>query len=464
MQIFCENPTIIVNPHINQYIYKYGNYVLDGEVHIVRDVRTFSQGYTCKYFSAHRNGVTMDNIENYGVLTDSGLQPMFFAVPCGRCVLCREKKASEWSFRALCENQSSSSEPLFVTLTYNEKHKPKRGVEKRAVQAFIKRLRRNLDKLNIVHQLRYFACGEYGTKSKRPHYHLILWNFPRTSFGTLHECLTFIEKAWRVFVVDRLKRPIYLKNGAPKTESQGFAYCVPCQKGAISYVMKYMRKDCIPPEGCNDVFFLSSRRNGGIGAPHFKQYINFYRRNPDCVEFTVYDRYSGKQQTKLLPSYFRSLVWPSASRIIVKEDRDVYQSFINNLQKRAAYELPFEGVVSEHSTLLFEDEKALIKDWSLLGVTYDPDFVDPHFRFRLSYMNSEQREKTYQRLCETIETQLEYLKNVEIPVSYFVSRETSLEIRRKFLEENLQKKERDLNDVKWNIISRRKLEEYKEKL
>jgi hypothetical protein len=87
MQIFCENPTIIVNPHINQYIYKYGNYILDGEVHIVRDVRTFSQGYTCKYFSAHRNGVTMDNIENYGVLTDSGMQPMFFAVPCGRCVL-----------------------------------------------------------------------------------------------------------------------------------------------------------------------------------------------------------------------------------------------------------------------------------------------------------------------------------------------------------------------------------------
>ena len=206
----------------------------------------------------------MDNIENYGVLTDSGLQPMFFAVPCGHCVLCREKKASEWSFRALCENQTSSSEPLFVTLTYNEKHKPKCGVEKKAVQAFIKRLRRNLDKLKIVHEIRYFACGEYGTKSKRPHYHLILWNFPRASFGTLHECLAFIEKAWRVFVVDRFKRPIYLKNGAPKTESQGFAYCVPCQKGAISYVMKYMRKDCVPPQGCNEVFFLSSRRNGGI--------------------------------------------------------------------------------------------------------------------------------------------------------------------------------------------------------
>jgi hypothetical protein len=62
------------------------------------------------------------------------------------------------------------------------------------------------------------------------------------------------------------------------------------------------------PEGCNDVFFLSSRRNGGIGAPHFKQYIDFYRQNPDCIEFTVYDRYSGKQQTKLLPVSARCTV------------------------------------------------------------------------------------------------------------------------------------------------------------
>jgi hypothetical protein len=464
MQIFCENPTIIVNPHINQYVYKYGNYVLDGVVHIVNDVRLFSQGYTHKYFSPARYGVTMENIENYGVMTDKGFQPMFFAVPCGRCVLCREKKASEWSFRALCENQSSISQPLFVTLTYDEKHKPSRGVEKKALQNFMKRLRRNLDKKGIEHNIRYFACAEYGKKSKRPHYHLILWNFPRTTFPSITSCLHFIEYAWCVPVVDRFKQPVYLKNGAPKTESQGFAYCVPCQKGAISYVMKYMRKDCIPPEGCNDVFFLSSRRNGGIGAPHFKQYIDFYRQNPDCIEFTVYDRYSGKQQTKLLPPYFRSLVWPSASRLISKEDRDVYQRFINNLQKRAAYELPFEGVVSENSVLLFEDERKLIKKWSVLGVTYDPDFVDTHFRFRLLHMSSEDREKTYQRLCEAIESQLDYLEKVEVPTAYFVSREISLDLRRKFLEENIQKRELDLNEVKWNIINTRKLAEYKEKL
>ena len=79
-------------------------------------------------------------------------------------------------------------------------------------------------------------------------------------------------------------------------------------------------------------------------------------------------------------------------------------------------------------------------------------------------MDSDEREKTYQRLCETIESQLEYLKFVEIPVSYFVERETSLEIRRKFLEENLHKKDLNINDVKWNIISKRKLARYKEKI
>jgi hypothetical protein len=145
-------------------------------------------------------GITLENIERYGVMTDSGFKPMFFAVPCGKCVLCREKKASEWSFRALCENQSSITEPLFVTLTYDNAHKPRCGVRKEDIQNFMKRLRRNLDKLNIEHDIRYFACGEYGKKTHRPHYHLILWNFPRDKFHTLTSCLHFVERAWRCFL------------------------------------------------------------------------------------------------------------------------------------------------------------------------------------------------------------------------------------------------------------------------
>lgn len=464
MTLFCENPVIIVNPQINEYIYKYHHYIVDGEFIYVHDVRTFAQGRSLKYFSPRKMGITLDNIERYGVMTESGFKPMFFAVPCGKCILCREKKASEWSFRALCENQSSLTEPLFVTLTYDNEHKPHCGIRKEDIQNFMKRLRRNLDKLKIEHDIRYFACGEYGKKTHRPHYHLILWNFPRDKFHTLTACLHFVEKAWRAPVVDRLKRPRYNKDGSPITRQIGFAYCLPCQKGAISYVMKYMRKDCVIPEGCNKTFFLSSRKNGGIGAIHFKQYIDFYRNNPDCIEFTVHDKFSGLEQTKVLPSYFKSLVFPSASRLISKLDRDVYQSFINNLNKRAAYELPFDGVVSADSQLFYYDERELIRKWSLIGITYSPDCVDSHFRYRLAYMDAEEREKTYQRLNETIDSQLAYLQMVEFPAAYFVSRETKLDIRQKAIENYMQNKEINIKEVKEQIISRRKLAEHREKI
>lgn len=464
MTLFCDHPVIIVNPQINEYIYKYHHYIVDGEFIYVHDVRTFAQGRSLKYFSPRKMGITLDNIERYGVMTDSGFIPMFFAVPCGKCVLCREKKASEWSFRALCENQSSLTEPLFVTLTYDNAHKPRYGVRKEEIQRFMKRLRRNLDKLKIEHDIRYFACGEYGKQTHRPHYHLILWNFPRDKFHTLTSCLHFVEKAWRAPVVDRLKRPRYNKDGSPITRQIGFAYCLPCQKGAISYVMKYMRKDCIIPEGCNKTFFLSSRKNGGIGAIHFKQYIDFYRNNPDCIEFTVHDKFSGVEQTKVLPSYFKSLVFPSASRLISKLDRDVYQSFISNLNKRAAFELPFEGVVSADSQLFYYDERELIRKWSLIGITYSPDCVDSHFRLRLAHMDAEEREKTYQRLNETIDSQLAYLQLVEFPAAYFVSRETKLEIRQKSMEKYMQNKEINIKELKEQIITRRKLAEYKEKI
>ena len=61
---------------------------------------------------------------------------------------------------------------LFLTLTYNNENLPKHGVFKEEIQLFLKRLRISLDRLHYKHNLRYFACAEYGSTSKRPHYHM----------------------------------------------------------------------------------------------------------------------------------------------------------------------------------------------------------------------------------------------------------------------------------------------------
>lgn len=96
-------------------------------------------------------------------------------VACGTCLPCRKRKLQQWSFRLMQEDKNSS-QSLFVTLTYDNNTVPitKRGfmtLIKQDLQKYFKRLRkRSKDKI------KYYAVGEYGSITKRPHYHIILFN------------------------------------------------------------------------------------------------------------------------------------------------------------------------------------------------------------------------------------------------------------------------------------------------
>lgn len=83
---------------------------------------------------------------------------------------------------------------------------------------------------------------------------------------------------------------------------------------------------------------------------------------------------------------------------------------------------------------------------------------------RIAQMKNERTEVSYSRLCDEIASQLDYLEKVFIPVAYLDERKDALILRKKSLEQNMPKIEQDLNYVKEDIISRRKLAEYKEKI
>ena len=71
----------------------------------------------------------------------------------------------------------------FITLTYDDEHLPTGGtLVRRDLVLFWKKLRRELHPLTI----RYFACGEYGEKLGRPHYHALLfgYDFPDKTLHT----------------------------------------------------------------------------------------------------------------------------------------------------------------------------------------------------------------------------------------------------------------------------------------
>lgn len=86
-------------------------------------------------------------------------------IPCGQCILCRLEHARQWAVRITHEAQLWD-QSSFITLTYDDEHLPNHGsLDYSHLQKFWKRLRKTLG------PLRYYAVGEYGDNTLRPHYH-----------------------------------------------------------------------------------------------------------------------------------------------------------------------------------------------------------------------------------------------------------------------------------------------------
>lgn len=156
-------------------------------------------------------------------------------VPCGKCNFCLSNRRSEWTFRL--KNELKYSETgYFVTLTYSDENLPIDGaLKKRDLQLFFKRLRKSQDnylsKLNNGQdwpKIRYYACGEYGTKTQRAHYHAIIFNIhPKIELD--------LQELWNL----------------------GHSLSVPANGATIHYVTKYVINKRTP-----DVFALISK---GLG-------------------------------------------------------------------------------------------------------------------------------------------------------------------------------------------------------
>lgn len=91
-------------------------------------------------------------------------------LPCGTCLLCQEEKARQQAVRIYHESMSYM-ESSFITLSYAPKHEPQYGsLHYEHLVKFWKRMRKHLWQKQRK-RLRYYAVGEYGDKSLRPHYH-----------------------------------------------------------------------------------------------------------------------------------------------------------------------------------------------------------------------------------------------------------------------------------------------------
>lgn len=135
-------------------------------------------------------------------------------VACSRCPKCIARRVSGWSFR-LREQLKISRTAHFLTMTYDSKYIPITnngflGLRKSDLQKFFKRLRK-AQFGNSRGDISYYSVGEYGGKTRRPHYHCILFNAE----------LKLIDPAWNL----------------------GMIHYGKVEPASIGYTLKYMQKN-----------------------------------------------------------------------------------------------------------------------------------------------------------------------------------------------------------------------------
>lgn len=90
---------------------------------------------------------------------------------CGKCASCRMRVRRMWTLRLVLESTQHQAS-LCSTLTYEPGREPEgMRLSVRDAQLFIKRVRRAV----APERVRYYLVGEYGSRTRRPHYHACLF-------------------------------------------------------------------------------------------------------------------------------------------------------------------------------------------------------------------------------------------------------------------------------------------------
>ncbi|WGL31198.1 replication initiator protein [Dipodfec virus UOA04_Rod_765] len=256
---------------------------------------------------------------------------------CGACPECLRKRSSVWALRAYYE----AKEHVFscsVCLTYDQYIRDTRTgkiigervasemtVNKRDIQLFMKRVRKLFGK-----DIKYICSSEYGKRTHRPHYHVILFGvrFPDCHF----------------YKMSNRGNPIYKSATLDRLWKHGI--CTVDALNVTPAVARYCTKYAVKGRG-NDTFMLCSQHVGLKGLiENFNgiDYVENGTRHPipravwqeiilrDCQkEFDEYENLYGLRPTYKYTSKFDNVNF--LARSYYREIRDSYPLY----QKYIAY-------------------------------------------------------------------------------------------------------------------------------
>ena len=239
--------------------------------------RKLSKNGKIQYIPVKAGSAEYDNYFGKNALElkkDKELMPI--QIPCGHCIGCRLDKSREWALRCMMElKETENGIASFLTLTYSDDKIPMSyyadpetglalpcySLDKRDLQLFWKRLRKSLP-----NKIRYFACGEYGAETWRPHYHAIVFGYWPDDFRV------YERKDTTTYYTSDSLRSIWSK-GNVIVASVNFDTCAyvaryTAKKASTVGEEFYYEHNLEPP-------FLAMSRRPGIGWSYFEKHLDF---------------------------------------------------------------------------------------------------------------------------------------------------------------------------------------------
>lgn len=219
-------------------------------------------------------------------------------VRCGKCFACVDNRHKQWAVRLQSEMDCSST-AYFVTLTFDDVHLLENTLEfgKREITLFLKRFRHFLknpyldisDRYKVPQiegktaNFKYFLVGEFGSKNKRLHFHLLLFNVMYNKEKTVD----ILNLIW----------------------GNGLVHIGDIQTGGISYVTDYMLKS-------TEKSYMACSK--GIGLSFLTdEMVKFHQANQTTLIKNRYGSYP-------MPRYFKDRIFTTS------EKRLMYDKFIVN--------------------------------------------------------------------------------------------------------------------------------------
>lgn len=206
----------------------------------------------------------------------------FFLVPCGKCAGCRLDYSREWADRCTMEAMMYSKDKChFITLTYDDENLPagkvfRPSLDPKDLTDFMKRFRIQAERDYNIQNIRFYACGEYGSKGLRPHYHLLVYGI------TLPDL--------KEFFLNKMHQQIYTSEWVSKIWGKGLVSIGGLDWRCAAYVARYVMKKQ-KGQGAASYYeergivpeFVRMSLKPGIGLPYFEAHAEEIYKNDNIV-------------------------------------------------------------------------------------------------------------------------------------------------------------------------------------